>query len=264
MDPIYVSTMAQYLAQLEEIGDQWGRVWYRGVRNAEFKPVPGLIWRKLTDEDVEASLVHHFLVHYKAVSGSLTCEQWELYALMQHHGLPTRLLDWTRSPLMAMYFALEKYSSSKNEAGVWVMDPRQLNQLSVGEDEVYCPSELRSKALSLGKEKTLNLDAYLPGALDPSDADEYPKHPLAIETPLSSPRIRAQQGCFTIHGSSHTPLDELFLGGKFKTPHFRLIKIPDLDARDRLVKSLYGMGITEDVVYQDLDSLSRRILREVT
>jgi hypothetical protein len=253
------STISEYLAHIERVRSQWGALWYRGVRSFQFLPVPGLIWKNRRDE---GSLVHDFLVHYRAILGNVAFEQWELYALMQHHGLPTRLLDWTRSPLMALYFALERYTDPTDAAGVWVMNPWQLNKFSIGEDQVYCPSELRSKIIRPRGRPEINLDAYLPAALDASDTNEFPKYPLAIETPLTNARIRAQQGCFTVHGADTASLDDIFSKPKIAKPEFALIKIPSVNAREKLLRALYAMGMTEEAVYQDLDSLSRRIVRE--
>jgi hypothetical protein len=77
---------------------------------------------------------------------------------------------------------------------------------------------------------------------------------------LTNQRILAQQGCFTLHGTEKKSIDEYF----DIEPNPTIVKIilSDNSYRDKLLTSLYSLGFKEDNVYQDLDSLSSRIVRE--
>lgn len=256
-----VTNLEQYVAIASELSASWRIIWFRGVDRSGYEPTPSLYWRNLAEK--ESSLIHDFLVSYKGIIGPCTYNPWELYFLMQHHGLPTRLLDWTKSPLVALYFALQKNREYDGERAVYVMDPCQLNSISMnGEDELYCPSELKSRIIELPGKSSMDLDAYLPGALDETDAEKYPDHPLGIEPALCNPRMRAQLSCFTIHGD---PKNTIKVAFETLTPNkrrFGRILIGGKSVSSSLMSSLYALGITEETIYQDLDSLSERIVRE--
>lgn len=230
-------------------------LWFRGVRDKNFQLVPGLYRNGVLAS--EASFVSGFLVGYRAYVATTPDNPWDLYSLMQHHGLPTRLLDWSRSPLHALFFSLQDLESEA-DCAVWAINPYELNSLTLGVDQLYCPGGLASRAVRLPNGETFNLDSYLPEALDPLDHFQLPEAPIAIEARYSNARVKSQLGCFTVHGSQDVPLESWFPEDSRNL--FRLtIKA---EQRRSFLEDLYVLGVNEETIYQDLDSLVMRIKRE--
>ena len=149
------------------------------------------MWRKLSD--LEARLEHEFLISYKAYSEEKNLSPWEIFALMQHHGIPTRLLDWSESALVALYFALSSEPSYKGLRAVWILNPYSLNKVNVGEEKLYCPAMISSSLIDESDETSLNLDSYLPPNLKSLGAGELPDRPIAICSPQHIKRISSQK-----------------------------------------------------------------------
>jgi hypothetical protein len=171
-------------------------------------------------------------------------------------------LDWTKSPLHALFFALSQEPEKDQPRAVWVLPPHELNKRTIGDDSVFCPGGLESRMILYSNEdRSFNLDEYLPEALDPADHRMLPEKPVAIEAPLAHSRIRGQQGCFTVHGSLAASL-ETYFGDDDSPPTLVRIDIDSIGKREAFLEDLYHLGVNEESVYQDLDSLCARIVRE--
>jgi hypothetical protein len=252
-----VKTIFEYLEVVAKLQGM-GKLWFRGVASADYKLVPGLIWRDHMKQ--EGSYVHNFLVAFRAYVDYVPESAWDVYGLMQHHGLPTRLLDWTPSPLHALFFALTQDTALDDDRVVWVLPPHNINEQTLGVAEVFCPGALASRDV-VTPNGVVNLDAYLPEALDSLDHHALPEHPIAIEARRTDRRVRAQMGCFTVHGSSKEPIDAFYKDG-IHAPHIAQITLGTKGRRETFLKPLLAWHINEETVYQDLDSLAARIRRE--
>jgi hypothetical protein len=112
-------------------------------------------------------------------------KEWEWLTIMQHHGTPTRLLDWTESPLVALYFAVSEMY--KNDAAVWVLIPRILNK------EANIKYSYKKHIPNFEDER---LRSYMPTTVASEKITSM--NPVAVIGPRNTPRMQAQLGVFTI------------------------------------------------------------------
>jgi hypothetical protein len=118
---------------LRKVGEFAGAVVaYRGVSSERYELIPkvGRLRRgskPLTTAD-ERYILRLFKQRAVAHLDRLPTDEWEWLALAQHHGLPTRLLDWTRNPLVAAYFAVE--DEGGDDAAIYAYRSRKYLQLS--------------------------------------------------------------------------------------------------------------------------------------
>ncbi|MBE8715702.1 FRG domain-containing protein [Cellvibrio polysaccharolyticus] len=189
---------------------------------------------------------------------------FEWLFLMQHHGVPTRLLDWTTNALVALYFAVsslradvvtsnqenlyndadeELQEFDSNSAAVYAMNPNKVNRALHG--EIW-------EVVDIAHDFETWKPYSRPTQLDSDGLDTYP--PLCITTPQFSPRIRAQSGLFSIHGTNTEPLDIY----NDVRPLLTKILIPFENAI-AIQKELRQFGISESFIYPGLDGVAKDV-----
>ena len=234
-------SISDYLGVFEDTVRAWTdprrgavRPWCRGVEDASFGLVPTEYWGPAINSDEVRS---EFQLRALPLLNQVPKNEWEWYFLMRHHGLPTRLLDWTTGSLVALYFAVRE-KPGERDAAVWVLDPWALNQHSVKKGELLLAEDpLAARYLQ---------QPY------PKRRKKMPDYPAAIVPSHNSARITVQRGAFTIHGSSKAGIEKVFTGRLLQ------IVIPKLEAVP-IKRALRMAGIGEFTVFPELDGLCREI-----
>lgn len=247
VETVTVKSLGELIAVVAE--DTLGKnraYWYRGQHDAQWALLPS-IYRQGGNRQ-QAGLFERHLAHtFRSRAGMRhghtpsfeDVPGW--ISLMQHYGVPTRLLDWSRSPLIACYFAIERYlyepSVKAVDACVWALDPYTLNALQQrGEFTVTIDS---------GKCRDLIEGAfYHDGGVE----DEVIQAVMASETDM---RMFVQQGAFTIHNTS-TPLDALPLNG---SPMKKIVVAAA--GVHSVANELAVCGFRKGDIYPDLQNLAR-------
>jgi hypothetical protein len=177
---------------------------------------------------------------------------WNWLSLAKHHGLPTRLLDWSYSPYVAMHFATHDFRQFDEDGAIWCVDYHKTNAV--------LPKALRNvlKADSVNIFTTEMLNRVAT-SLDDFDAMAGRDFVLFFEPPSLDERIVNQFALFSLPSSAELSLAELLkrLGA------YRRVIIPaslKWEVRDKLDQA----NITERVLFPGLDGLSQWLKRYFT
>ena len=126
-----IHTMDELLHFVSGLTQKHGlKLWYRGEENSELSLIPS-IQRSQKRIDVERYITNDFYIRARQIMKNPPEKHnyaaW--VSIMQHYGLPTRMLDWSQSPLIASFFATETYKVQPTlDACVWVLVPSRLNE----------------------------------------------------------------------------------------------------------------------------------------
>jgi len=211
-------------------------LFFRGHSDASWQLVPTLARVNVRNPtQIEKMIYFDFLTR----AGSLlpannSC--WNNAFAMQHHGLPTRLLDWTENFATALYFALK---GATGESCVWILNPFALNGTAINREVLLRPEDLSG-----------TYDDYFI-----SDVKKLEARVVAVSPLRHHPRVYHQRAGFTVHDDLRIPLDKIYPEVLTK------IVIPK-NAQYGARRFLKLVGISEFTLFPDLDGLARELNNE--
>lgn len=240
MQEYTVNSFDQFIA-LVSAKDAYGTL-YRGMTKLEWRLIPS-VGRYLPDYEArgftrdallkdESAAMRIFRKQCAAHLGYMPEDGWEVWSIAQHHRLPTRLMDWTHSPLVGLFFAVEE---------PWD-----------GDSVVYA-LRIPKAYISIGEEEGRDHEGRrLTHPLDIRGVRVYePSH--------DTPRVHAQSAMFTVQEDPTQPLEA-------HTPHGYSAPLVDAQniwririrnsARSQMRVTLFNLGITRKLLFPDLDGLA--------
>lgn len=173
---------------------------------------------------------------------------------MQHHGIPTRLLDWSLSPLIALYFAC--VSHPKEDGRIFCLNPwsvRLFEQFSSRPTYHYEIMKETRLFLALGWTLEETVD-YIKRKYSYDVSISQLEMPLSIVGRYMDDRVSTQQGCFVIWGYQKVDL-RMFPAYR---KNIQEIKIPKENKKD-LIMCLKRLGISNFTVFRDFEGFSKDV-----
>ena len=221
---------------------------YRGLEDSSYTLSSTL--NRLGESHLEKHLLRNFRKYSQKQISSEYTSIWNWLALAQHHGLPTRLLDWTYSPYIALHFATADFTKYHKDGVIWAANyvdskaylPDQLARVIEEEgSHIFTAEMLERVASSLPDLSNLKRDDFA----------------IFFEPPSIDDRIVNQYAVFSMMSDPNILISDWLK--KTEVSFFKII-IPAYlkwEIRDKLDQS----NINERVLFPGLDGLARWLKR---
>lgn len=227
-------------------------LFFRGHSNEKYELLPSVFRKPYNEKDIYLDFMQYAPennIHYDFIR-----ESDKILADMQHYGIPTRLLDWTVNPLIALFFACSKDSKDKKNGRVYVFNPWKYNSkisnyrnLKNHETNIYA----RSLMVYNWSDSEINKhvkEKYL------IDYDNSIEKPFAYVSQFTNKRKVNQRGCFLIYGKDKTPFEKITEAQPWLN-YFTVEK----KYKEKILNELNMFYINDYSVYSDYNGMEKMI-----
>lgn len=246
MIEIQINSIDDLIEEIRKLKSIYGKqtIWFRGQENSEWHLEPSIHRGKLLEK--ENYVTNDFYIYVNQIEDNAPSKDnyaaW--MSLMQHYGLPTRILDWSSSPLVACYFALEKNREESNNSCIWVLIPRKIN-IQEGFGEYVYPIDaytVQQMLMPAFKDKVVLEDKFV---------DKI----IACHSVKKDLRMYSQQSSFTVHNSLRKLEDICDEETLYK------FIIPQ-SCKEKMYESVNILGISTSFIYPDMEHISKDVIKK--
>jgi len=232
---------------------------FRGHACADWKLQPTLErilesvgWSPELAEKCEEYSLHKFSskAHHYIDRNTLPNTKLGWLSLMQHHGIPTRLLDFTESPFIALFFSLGQIDNADRQCAIWALDYRGLLKSSIEYLQNNSKFEYNYSSAQMNPD-----DAY-DKILDSGSHDIL----WVTEPKISNLRMERQKGTFLLSCNIQKRIVDLIPMLPPQSIHKIVVK---RSLMHEIYTMLKGMGINHSILYGNLDGLAKDLRDEL-
>lgn len=242
------------IEQDDEISRYRSSYIFRGLPDVSYNLETSLARNcKNKSKKLEKNILRNFSKYAEILEPTMTNSIWKQMFLGQHHGLPTRLLDWTYSPLIGLHFALGSENLctfDKVDSAIWRIDVKELNSLL---PEKYKKVLNENDAFMFTVEMLNNLSCNL----DNYDEEMGNSKMVIVEPPSIDQRIINQYSYFSIIPTDMSNIEYFLENYTHNTVKYIISK----DIKWLLRDWLDTVNVNERTVYPGLDGLSTWLKR---
>lgn len=222
---------------------------FRGVSDHSV-PLVNRFERTCQNPKLEYHLLRNFRKYARVKDSRDLSSDWRVLTIGQHYGLPTRLIDWTYSPFVAIHFATGDISEFHLDGAIWMVDFVKVNRL--------LPAPLRDVLEQVGS-NTFTIEMLEEAMPRLADFDELSRDELALffEPPSIDDRIINQYAFFSVMSSATARLDRWLQNHPGVCKRIIIPASLKWEVRDKLDQA----NITERLLFPGLDGLAGWLAR---